>query len=132
MDSRQFNYVSIAAVLVLCIIAAWLFWPPSTQIKQGLDIQGGLSVILTADKANVQTADMERALLIVQNRVNGLGVSEATVQREGATSILVQLPGVRDAESALKVLGSTGQLEFVDWNSIPAKLCGRTIELEVG
>jgi protein-export membrane protein SecD len=120
MDSRQWNYVSIAAVLVLCIVAAWLFWPPGTQIKQGLDLQGGLSVILTADKANVQASDMERALLIVQNRVNGLGVSEATVQREGAASILVQLPGVRDAESALKVLGSTGQLEFVDWNSIPA------------
>ncbi len=120
MDSRQRNYLSIAAVLVLCIIATWLFWPPGTKIKQGLDIQGGLSVILTADKANVQASDMERALLIVQNRVNGLGVSEATVQREGASSILVQLPGVRDAESALKVLGSTGQLEFVDYNSIPA------------
>jgi preprotein translocase subunit SecD len=120
MDSRQLNYLSIAAVVVLCIIAAWLFWPPGTQIKQGLDIQGGLSVILTADKANVTATDMDRALLIVQNRVNGLGVSEATVQREGATSILVQLPGVRDAESALKVLGSTGQLEFVDWNSVPA------------
>jgi protein-export membrane protein SecD len=120
MDSRQWNYVSLAAVLVLCVIAVFLFWPPGTQIKQGLDLQGGLSVILTADKANVQAADMERALLIVQNRVNGLGVSEATVQREGATSILVQLPGVKDAESALKVLGSTGQLEFVDWNSVPA------------
>lgn len=120
MDSRQWNYLSLAAVLVLCIVAVWLFWPPGTQIKQGLDLQGGLSVILTAEKANVQASDMERALLIVQNRVNGLGVSEATVQREGAASILVQLPGVRDSQSALKVLGSTGQLEFVDWNSIPA------------
>lgn len=120
MDSRQFNIISLVAVLVLVAVAVWLFWPPATQIKQGLDIQGGLSVILTAEKASVTSADMERALLIVQNRVNGLGVSEATVQREGGTSILVQLPGVRDAETALQVLGSTGQLEFVDWNSIPA------------
>jgi protein-export membrane protein SecD len=119
MDSRQWNYVSIGAVVVLCIVAALLFWPPSTQIKQGLDLQGGLSVILTAQKANVLQTDMDRAMLIVQMRVNGLGVSEATVQREGASSILVQLPGVRDAEQALKMLGSTGQLEFVDWDSIP-------------
>jgi protein-export membrane protein SecD len=120
MDSKQWNLVSLGIVAALVVGAVWAFWPPATQIKRGLDIQGGLSVILTADKANVDSSVMERALRIVQNRVDGLGVSEATVQREGATSILVQLPGVRDAESALKILGSTGQLEFVDWNSIPA------------
>jgi protein-export membrane protein SecD len=119
MDSRQWNFVSLAIVAALVLGAVAAFWPPQTQIKRGLDIQGGLSVILTADKASVDSSVMDRALLIVQERVNGLGVSEATVQREGATSILVQLPGVRDAESALKILGSTGQLEFVDWNSIP-------------
>jgi preprotein translocase subunit SecD len=63
---------------------------------------------------------MDRSLLIMQNRVNGLGVSEATVQREGSKSILVQLPGVKDAQAALEAIGNTGQLEFVDWNSIPA------------
>ncbi len=118
MESRQWNYVSLVAVLVLVLGAVWLFWPPAKQIKQGLDLQGGLSVILTAEKADVDASSMDRALLIVQNRVNGLGVSEATVQREGARSILVQLPGVRDAASALKILGSTGQLEFVDVASI--------------
>ena len=118
MDSKQWNYVSLAAILVLVLVAVWLFWPPATQIKKGLDIQGGLSVILTAEKANVDSASMERALLIVQERVNGLGVSEASVQREGATSILVQLPGIKDAKQALDILGSTGQLEFVDVSSI--------------
>jgi protein-export membrane protein SecD len=120
MDSRQWNLVSLGVIAAMLVGAVWAFWPPATQIKRGLDIQGGLSVILTAEKADVDAASMDRALLIVQERVNGLGVSEATVQREGATSILVQLPGVRDAEAALKILGSTGQLEFVDWNSIPA------------
>ena len=112
--------MSLAAVLVLVLLAVWLFWPPARQIKQGLDIQGGLSVILTAKNRNVDSAAMERALLIMQNRVNGLGVSEATVQREGQNSILVQLPGVKDAKAALDAIGSTGQLEFVDWESIPA------------
>jgi preprotein translocase subunit SecD len=118
MDSRQWNYISLAGILALVLIAVWLFWPPATQIKKGLDIQGGLSVILTAEKANTDTTSMERALRIVQNRVNGLGVSEATVQREGATSILVQLPGIKDSQQALEILGSTGQLEFVDVASI--------------
>ncbi|HEX9093615.1 MAG TPA: protein translocase subunit SecD [Coriobacteriia bacterium] len=119
MDSRQWSFVSLAGVLVLVVIAGWLFWPPATQIKQGLDLRGGLSVILTAEKA-VDSAAMDRALLIMQNRVNGLGVSEATVQKEGSQAILVQLPGVKDAQAALEAIGNTGQLEFVDWNSIPA------------
>ncbi len=92
-----------------------------TSITQGLDIQGGLSVILTAKEttATPVTDDvMDRAELIVRSRVDRLGASEATIQRQGADSILVQLPGIRNAEDALKVLGSTGQLEFVDVNSI--------------
>lgn len=120
MDSKQWNYVSLAVILVLVVVSVVLFWPPARQIRQGLDIRGGLSVILTAEKANPTAADMDRSLLIMQNRVDGLGVSEATVQREGSNSILVQLPGVKDAQSALEAIGNTGQLEFVDWNSIPA------------
>ncbi len=92
-----------------------------TSITEGLDIQGGLSVILTAKEttATAVTDDvMDRAELIVRNRVDKLGASEATIQRQGSDSILVQLPGVRNAEDALAVLGSTGQLEFVDVNSI--------------
>jgi preprotein translocase subunit SecD len=50
MDSKQWNYVSLAAVAVMLVAAVWLFWPPNTTIKQGLDIQGGLSVILTAER----------------------------------------------------------------------------------
>jgi len=119
MDPRRVNLISLAGILVLAVIGAVLLWPPQTKIKQGLDIQGGLSVILTAKKANTDSESMDRALLVMQNRVNALGVSEATVQREGASSILVQLPGVKDAKAALDVIGSTGQLEFVDWNSIP-------------
>lgn len=95
--------------------------PGATTITQGLDIQGGLSVILTAEDTEVTpvtVAAMDRAELIVRNRVDGLGVREASIQRQGADSLLVQIPGIRDAEQALEVLGSTGQLEFVDVESI--------------
>lgn len=119
MDPKQKNILLLGLTAVL-VIGSWaLFWPPAKRITQGLDIRGGLSVILTAESTQTVTAaDMERAELIVNNRVNRLGVRETTVQRQGNESILVQIPGVRDAEEALQVLGSTGQLEFVEVASI--------------
>ena len=121
MDQKQKNLISLAVVAVL-VLGSWaLFWPPKSRITQGLDIQGGVSVILTA-KETSQTAVtndvMDRAVLIVEQRVNRLGASETTIQRQGSDSILVQLPGIKNADEALKILGSTGQLEFVDVESI--------------
>ncbi len=122
MDPRQRNALMLVVVVVLVAVAWWLFWPPATKINQALDIKGGLSVILTAQPATgqpVPSADqMERAETIITNRVNGLGVSEASVQLQGSDSLLVQLPGVKDAEEALTALGSVGQLEFVEVASI--------------
>lgn len=92
------------------------------SITQGLDLRGGLSVILTPKKQTDASA-MQRALVIMNNRVNGLGVSEATVQLENENqAILVQLPGVRDARGALDVMGQPGQLEFVEVASLPTTL----------
>lgn len=122
MDAKQKNYLALAGIVLLLILSVWSFTPLQTTIRQGLDLQGGLSVILTADKAKATEESMTRALTIINNRVNSLGVSEATVQREGQNSILVQLPGVRDQKAALDALGSTGQLEFVEVASLPATL----------
>lgn len=121
MDQKQQNVLLLAVAMVL-LVGSWvLLWPPATSITQGLDLQGGLSVILTAQETSstpLTEAAMDRAELIVRNRVDGLGVREASIQRQGADSILVQIPGIRNAEEALAVLGSTGQLEFVDVASI--------------
>jgi preprotein translocase subunit SecD len=122
MDAKQKNYLFLAGIVFLLILSVASFWPVQSTIRQGLDLQGGLSVILTADKAKATEEAMTRVLTIINNRVNGLGVSEATVQREGQNSILVQLPGVRDQKAALDALGSTGQLEFVEVASLPATL----------
>jgi preprotein translocase subunit SecD/SecD/SecF fusion protein len=85
-----------------------------SSITQSLDLRGGLSVLLTP-KEPTDAASMQRALEIMNNRVNGLGASEAVVQLENENkAILVQLPGIKDAGAALAVLKSTGQLEFVE------------------
>jgi SecD/SecF fusion protein len=117
MDPKQRNMLALAIVIALAALAWWQFWPPGEKINQGLDIQGGLSVILTAQETpDTQVTDevMDRAELIVRNRVDRLGASEVSIQRQGADSILVQLPGIDNAQEALDALGSTGQLEIMD------------------
>lgn len=87
------------------------------NFKLGLDLQGGTQVLLEADIAEGQTLDegaMSAAKTIVENRVNGLGVSEAVVQAQGTNRLIVELPGVDNPDQAVETLRSTGQLEFVD------------------
>lgn len=97
-----------------------MFTPPQEKINQGLDIQGGLSVVLTAhnnDGSDVSTEDMESSRAIIENRVNALGASEAVVQIQGNDQILVQIPGLSDTEEALNTIGKTGKLEFARLDS---------------
>ncbi|MCL2025153.1 MAG: protein translocase subunit SecD [Coriobacteriia bacterium] len=121
MDKRQKNLLLLAGAALL-VVGSWLlFWPPQERITQGLDIQGGLSVILRAEAEPGQevTPDMmERAETVLRNRVDGLGVREASVQRQGTNQLVIQIPGIDDPQTALDVLGETGRLEFVDVASI--------------
>ena len=116
--SRVRNHVALLVLLVLLLGGSvFLFMPPGEKIRQGLDVQGGLSVILEAkrtDGANPSLEEIETARQIVERRVNLLGASEATVQVQGATQLLVQIPGVVDQSQALETIGQTGMLEFVD------------------
>lgn len=121
MNLKQKNLILLATVLVL-VVGSWLmFWPPAERINMGLDIRGGLSVILRAepDQGQQLTTDMmDRAEAIIRNRVDGLGVKEASVQRQGVDQLLIQIPDIQDPKAALALLGETGKLEFVDVGSI--------------
>ena len=84
-----------------------MFTPPQEKINQGLDIQGGLSVVLTATGEDGQapsTEDMETSREIIESRVNALGASEAVVQVQGTDQILVQIPGMSDTQEALDTI----------------------------
>ncbi|HMR65653.1 MAG TPA: protein translocase subunit SecD [Anaerolineae bacterium] len=93
----------------------------SIQIHQGLDLKGGLQVVLEADlpAEQLQEGSMEAARTIVENRVNGLGVTEPLVQLQGDNRMIVELPGITDPELAIRTLRETGLLEFVDAGSMP-------------
>ena len=114
----QFTLLALALLLVACAVG---FMPPTERITQGLDIRGGVSVILSASKTDGSTPsaeEMEMATTIVQNRVNALGASETSVQQQGTNSILVQIPGATDADAAIETIGQTGHLEFVRLDAI--------------
>lgn len=117
-DRRNMWLLILTTLLVIGSI--FMFTPLSQKINQGLDIQGGLSVVLTANSTSgdaVTDDEMDASRSIIENRVNALGASEATVQRQGDNQILVQIPGLSDTQEALNTIGKTGMLEFARLDS---------------
>ena len=117
-DRRNIWLLVITTLLLIVSIA--LFMPPQEKINQGLDIQGGLSVVLTATSTDgdaITDEDMETSRAIIESRVNALGASEAVVQVQGNNQILVQIPGLSDTQTALDTIGKTGKLEFARLDS---------------
>ncbi|MDR2716208.1 MAG: protein translocase subunit SecD [Coriobacteriaceae bacterium] len=120
LDSDRRNVWLLVLTALLTVGSIFLFTPPAERINQGLDIQGGLSVVLTAkgaDGAPVTADDMERSRAIIESRVNALGASETTVQVQGNNQVLVQIPGLSDTEQALATIGKTGKLVFARLDS---------------
>ena len=114
------NVWLIVATVLLVLGSVFAFMPPQEKINQGLDIQGGLSVVLTAKSTSgdaVSSEDMEKSRSIIESRVNALGASEASVSLQGNDQILVQIPGLSDTEAALDTIGRTGKLEFARLDS---------------
>ena len=109
---RQRALLTLILVLVIAAIAVIVKIP----IPLGLDLQGGSQLTIqvkpSEDIKQITERELEAVQRVVENRINGLGVSEAVVQTVGQDQILVQLPGVSDPEQAERVLGGTAQLEF--------------------
>lgn len=83
----------------------------------GLDLKGGTQVLLEVDLPEgqeVEAGALETAKVIVEQRVNGLGVSEPNVQLQGDIRMIVELPGVSNPDQAIDTIRSTGQLEFIE------------------
>jgi len=148
MKSRQVRILII--IIVLVAVAVWVDLPNNPGIhfaginreietRLGLDLVGGVQALLEADLPADQAIDadaMNTAVQIVENRVNGLGVTEALVQKAGDRRIVVEIPGETDPEQALAVLKQTGLLEFVDMSSLTPQealaLEGTTIQTDFG
>lgn len=91
--------------------------PLAGSIKQGLDLQGGTHVVLQAvDTPELKVDDdaVNRSVKVIERRVNELGLTEPVIQRQGKDRIIVELPGVKDPEKAISMLGRTAMLQFKD------------------
>ena len=111
-----------ALLLVLLILLGWVFaltdlGPSFKQaIKLGLDFKGGVYVVMEAqtEATGSELAKlMEQTQMIIEDRVNQMGLSEPTVTVEGDKKIRVELPGAEDADEAIATIGKTAQLQFV-------------------
>ena len=91
-------------------------WFSRKELKLGLDLQGGMHLVLEVDTEGLdsETADnaIKSAKHIITNRIDQFGVAEPTIQKIGNKRILVQLPGLRDAGRAKDLIGKTALLEF--------------------
>jgi protein-export membrane protein SecD len=119
-------------VIVLVVAASgWLVRNSDYPVRLGLDLQGGLQVLLQADVPDDQAVtrdQMDTARQIIGRRVNAIGAAEPLVQIEGERRILVELPGVANPEEAIALIQETALLEFVDTGdfSLPEGMCIRT------
>jgi len=124
MKSKKTGRRKVFAVLiVVLLIASWVisftglgsFGNLGKQLKYGLDINGGVYVLLEADSKETGTelaGIMNQTKSVLENRVNAMGISEAQVSIEGDRRIRVEMPGVENAEEAISQIGRTAQLQF--------------------
>ena len=131
MGQRYFQWLIVIAILLG--LDLWINWPGTTSIsvgsfsqnvavREGLDLQGGLEVLLEADVPASQPVDatsMDAVRTVIENRVNGLGVAEPVVQVSGSRRILVELPGYENPQDAVSLIKQTGLLEFIDAGTTP-------------
>ena len=125
---RSRNTILLVAVLILSLIVIYVDIPNSPgihigpldqdfQIRQGLDLQGGLQVLMEVDlppDQELESGSLDVAAQIIANRVDALGVVEPLVQTQGERRIIVELPGVSDPEAAIATIRETGLLEFIN------------------
>ncbi|HEU5314618.1 MAG TPA: protein translocase subunit SecD [Chloroflexota bacterium] len=132
---RRRESIRLAAILLIAALAAWVSIPNNPGIHfslgdndvdvdfrtvLGLDLQGGLQVLLEANAPAGLAVNREMltaAKSIIESRVNEFGTTEPVVQIQGDNRIVVEMPGVKsaaDRERAVRLFGETGLLEFMD------------------
>lgn len=118
---RSRELTSLILIMLVTGLAIWINWSPNenflgrdVRIRLGLDLQGGIQVLLRAAETDFSRDELETARGVIERRVNALGVGETVVQLAGSDRIIVELPGVDNPEQAVETLRGTGRLEFID------------------
>ncbi|MFA5260862.1 MAG: protein translocase subunit SecD, partial [Candidatus Omnitrophota bacterium] len=117
--------LKIRLLVVVSVIAACLYFalPLNKKINLGLDLKGGMHLVMKVDTEKLDEEAKKdavpRAIEILRNRIDQLGVAEPVIQRQGEDQIIVQLPGVTDRDKAKELIGTVAQLDFSMVNEDP-------------
>ena len=116
MGSRRVNLLVVVLVLAMLVGSAIVI--ATKETKLGLDLSGGTQLIYqgegTPDNPEVNGEDIDRAIEIIRDRVDALGVSEPEIAPLGETQVQVSLPDVTDTKDAIDQVGDTAKLYFYD------------------
>ncbi|MBN2072870.1 MAG: protein translocase subunit SecD [Actinobacteria bacterium] len=113
MKNKKINITIL--VIFIVIIGVCAYYIATNPVNLGLDLKGGTQVILKpveTGKQEITDESLDKAMLIIMDRIDMLGISEPLVTRDFSNNIVIQLPGVDEPERALEVIGKTAQLEF--------------------
>jgi SecD/SecF fusion protein len=115
------NYLILVGLIAAALVGVTAMAIPGSPIHQkpnlGLDLQGGLEVVLKAVPPKgrpLSQSDLDRSISIMRNRVDKLGVSEPEIRKQGKDQIVIELPGIKDPEAAAALIGKTARLELYD------------------
>lgn len=108
---RRSLWYSLIGIVVLAGLALGLTFVFDNRPVLGLDLQGGASVVLQPADSNVASDVLRQATDIIRSRVDALGVAEPEISRQG-NAIVVELPGVKEKDRALSIVGQTAELRF--------------------
>jgi len=117
MTTRNLVTMSIIMALFAFAIIALLYplWGREAM-RLGLDLRGGIHMVYQADFSDIEPGKegeaIDGALAVIERRINILGVSEPMIQKQGADRIIVELPGISEADKAKKLIGQTALIEF--------------------
>ncbi|MFA5224547.1 MAG: protein translocase subunit SecD [Candidatus Omnitrophota bacterium] len=115
-------------LLILGVVGLFSYYafPLNKRINLGLDLQGGMHLLLKVDTTHLdgqaKLDACDRAVEVIRNRIDEFGVRETSIQKQGEDEIVVQLPGVTDRERAIDIIGKTAMLEFKVVSDDPVKL----------
>jgi preprotein translocase subunit SecD len=118
MGNRRNNLIILGLVVVLLAVAAYFIFirqPVTESTQLGLDLQGGVSAQLEGSQTGggkVTRAEMEQAADLIRQRIDRLGVAEPDVRVQSENQIVVQIPGVKNPDEVIQIIGSTAQLGF--------------------
>ncbi len=133
---RRKLWITFAAIIMVTVLAGIVDWPktPDIDLRKfkidytkelkvhlGLDLQGGTHLVYEYDLSQTPSDRMDQAIAgvrkVIENRINAFGVSEATIQTDKAGEthrIIIELPGIKNIQQALDLIGKTAQLEFME------------------